>query len=400
MTRVLQLTSSYPRNENDNSSIFLRNLFQYLSENGDDIHVLAPHDSQVAKHNIDSKIKAHWFKYFPFSKQKLAYGSGILPNLKGNRWLMFQVPFYIISMTLTLIFICRKLKPNIIHAHWIIPQGFIAVIVGKLLNIPVIATAHGGDAFALNSRWITKLKILTLNNCAAWTANTKETANAFGNISKVPQPLIIPMGVNVEYFKKGSPHKFINSENRDIILFVGRLVEKKGVRYLINAFAHYSKKTQNECTLWIIGDGILRSELEQYALSLRISDRIIFFGAVKNKELRDYYSSATIFVAPSISDSEGDTEGQGVILLEAMACHTPIIASSIGGIPEIITNNETGILVRPEDPVELANAISSLLSNKRKAQYLASRAFDIVQNKYDWQVISDKFTSIYKKHYH
>lgn len=387
------LTSSYPRNDCDNSSIFLRYLAINLAEQNAEVHILAPDHPLVTNTNLDISVKNHWFKYLPKHWQQLAYGSGILPNLKRNKLLYLQVPFFLLAMLISLFFLCRKIKPDVIHAHWIIPQGFIAIIVGKLLNIPVIATAHGGDAFSLNTDILSRLKRLTLKHCHAWTSNTKATAETFDSSNNIPNPNIIPMGVNVEHFQSGNADKLLAKEHRKIILFVGRLVEKKGVKYLIEAFSMLPTKTQDESVLWIIGDGDERIELEEQAQRLGIQN-ITFWGQVQNKQLPDFYAAANVFVAPSVIDSKGDTEGQGVILLEAMASKTPIIATTVGGIPEVISHKETGFLISPNSPNELSAAIEYILNNKELTDNCTTNALFKVNEVYSWKNISQKFISI------
>lgn len=394
---ILLLSSSYPRNSTDNSSIFLRHLAQGLAQEGADVHVLAPDHPLVKKIALDQRVSNHWFQYLPRNWQTLSYGSGILPNLKKKPLLYLQVPFFLISMFINLIYQCKKIKPDIIHAHWVIPQGFIAILVGKLLNIPVVITAHGGDAFSLNSGVLSRLKRLTLRHSQAWTSNTPATAQAFGKTSSIPTPNIIPMGVDIELFQSGSKEKLANTETRNIILFVGRLVEKKGVKYLIEAYSKLPKKNQQESILWIIGEGDEREALESQAEKSGIKN-IKFWGQVQNNKLPDFYAAASIFVAPSIIDSKGDTEGQGVILLEAMASGTPIISTNVGGIPEVISEGKTGLLVQANSSAELSDAITHLLNNKKQAKELTSNALDSVKKDYAWPVVSKQFISLFKQH--
>lgn len=391
--KVLMLTSSYPRNSTDNSSIFLRYLAKNLAKQRVNIHVLAPDHPLVQNINLDKGIKNHWFKYLPKKWQRLAYGSGILPNLKRNKLLYLQVPFFLISMFFSLFFLCKKIKPDVIHAHWIIPQGFIAIIVGKLLNIPVIATAHGGDAFSLNADLLSQLKTFTLKRCKCWTSNTSATANAFGVASDRTKPIIIPMGVDIERFQSGHAGNVLGTDTRKIILFVGRLVEKKGVKYLIEAFSRLPKKTQDESILWIIGDGAELKSLEHQVQNLGVKN-IKFWGQIQNKHLPDFYAAASLFVAPSVIDSKGDTEGQGVILLEAMASKTPIISTTTGGIPEVITHKETGVLVAPSNSNELSAAIEYIFNNNHTAHEYTENAFIKINRSYSWEVISDQFIQL------
>lgn len=390
--KVLLLTSSYPRNETDNSSIFLRYLAQNLAKNNVETHVLAPDDVLVQGAKIDNGVQTHWFQYLPRRWQKLAYGSGILPNLKKNKFLYLQVPFFVLAMFVSLFLLCRKIKPDVIHAHWIIPQGFIAVIVGKLLNIPVIATAHGGDAFSLNTDLLSRLKTFTLKRCTCWTSNTRATADTFDTARDIPKPIIIPMGVDIEHFQSGNADNVLGTETRKVILFVGRLVEKKGVKYLIEAFSMLPQKTQDESILWIVGDGDERKNLEYQAQTLGITN-IKFWGSIQNKQLPDFYVAATLFVAPSIIDSKGDTEGQGVILLEAMASKTPIIATTVGGIPEVITHNETGLLVPPRNPNKLSHAIQTLFYTNGLAERCVTNAYLKTTQTYSWAEVSRRFIS-------
>ncbi|WP_221901487.1 glycosyltransferase [Bathymodiolus platifrons methanotrophic gill symbiont] len=147
---ILWLTSSYPRYEQDSASIFLRYLAEAIDDKAFDLHILSP-DNQSVDNSIHSPtIFLHYFKYFlPRKMQKLAYGSGILPNLEAKPLLLIQVPFFLLSQFFSCYRLVKKLNPALIHAHWVFPQGTIASLIGKLTNTPVIITAHGGDAFAL-----------------------------------------------------------------------------------------------------------------------------------------------------------------------------------------------------------------------------------------------------------
>jgi len=394
--KVLMLTSSYPRNDSDNSSVFLRYLASNLAQQQVDVHVLAPDHPLVDNTELDANVKNHWFQYLPRKWQQLAYGSGILPNLRRNKLLYLQVPFFLTAMFFSLFFLCKRIKPDVIHAHWVIPQGFIALIIGKLLNIPVIATAHGGDAFSLNTSILSRLKAFTLKHCHAWTSNTKATAETFGTANNISTPTIIPMGVDIKRFQSGNADNLLDKKNRKIILFVGRLVEKKGVKYLIDAFSKLPVETQKTSTLWIIGDGDERATLELQAQHLGIKN-IKFWGQIQNKLLPDFYAAASVFVAPSTVDSKGDTEGQGVILLEAMASKTPIIATTVGGIADVITHGETGLLVPPNNSSALSNSILLMLSNKKLTAECTKNAWFEVNKTYSWRAVAQQFISTFKR---
>ncbi|GFO73496.1 hypothetical protein BJAS_P4324 [Bathymodiolus japonicus methanotrophic gill symbiont] len=229
-----------------------------------------------------------------------------MPNVKAHPLLFIQVPFFLLSQFVLCYRLVKKLKPALIHAHWVFPQGSIASLIGRLTNTPVIITAHGGDAFALQGSLLNRIKLWSLRNCFAWTSNTSATANTFlGNIA---QPEIIPMGIDCQRFGFGNA-LLLRSElakGTTILLFVGRLVKKKGVEDLLSAYALLSAAQKKQTQLWIIGDGSERKALEELSRELDIDNKLRFWGKLPNEQLPDYYAAADIFIAPSIMDSSGD----------------------------------------------------------------------------------------------
>lgn len=391
---VLWLTSSYPRYQNDSASVFLRYLAEALAEHHFDIRVLAPdHPDLVA---TDSAVSLKHFRYsLPRCSQLLAYGSGILPNLRAKPALMLQVPGFIVAM---LFYAAREIvreKPKLIHAHWIFPQGTLAVLLGKLFKIPVLVTAHGGDAFGLTGAGLAWIKRWTVRHASAWSSNTTATADAV--TCKDHVAMVLPMGIPFDHFAAVGK-KVVNENSRHdkaVVLFVGRLVEKKGGGDLILAFARLPDSINAHVELRIIGDGEERQALENQALRLGVAHRVTFLGRVPNQELPDHYANADVFVAPSIVDSRGDTEGQGVILLEAMAAGVPVVSTRTGGISEVIEHAVNGILVEPNCPEQLAEAITTLIQDRRYRQRL-SEAGKIKASQYDWQRVSEAFAAVYK----
>jgi len=395
-TKVLWLTSSYPRNEDDSASIFLRYLAEALANRELDLLVLAPDHPEVRPFPQPSGLVCRHFRYFfPRRLQLLAYGSGILPNLRAAPWLYLQVPFFILSMFIAAAWTLLKQRPALIHAHWIFPQGTVAVLLGKLFRIPVIVTAHGGDAFALKGRLLGSVKRWTIKNCSSWTSNTKATSLVFG--AGLPEPHVIPMGIDYQRFASGRREALIGllKPEKLVLLFVGRLVEKKGVADLLEAYSMITNVLSVKTELWIIGDGVERKKLEELVENLGLAELVRFFGRMPNKFLPDYYAAADIFIAPSIIDKQGDTEGLGIILLEAMASRLPLIATSVGGIGCVVCHERTGLLVTPGETRQLARAIECLIDNKQLREFLASNGQRHAQG-YDWNKITESFVKLYQ----
>ena len=394
---VLWLTSSFPRFKGDSASIFLLNLANSITSKNHEINIISPDHVEVDPFFHNPLITSHHFQYFlPRSLQRLAYGSGILPNLKNNRWLYFQVPLFLSSLFFTTWRIIQKTKPSVIHAHWVFPQGLVAVILGKIFNIPTITTVHGGDAFALKNSFLEIIKRWTIKNSTAWTSNTNATANAIGD--EIPTPNIIPMGIDYKKFSTGNAKHLRSNVPQDslILLFVGRLVEKKGVSDLLYAYSLLSEFHKEKIQLWIIGDGTERQALTILSNSLNLNNKVTFWGKLPNEQLPDYYAAADIFIAPSITDSSGDTEGQGVMLIEALASGTAIISTTTGGISEVLTNNETGLLVPPNSPDKIKSAIELLINNPDLRDKLMLNAQSHAEN-YAWEKVAYYFIGLYRK---
>ena len=146
-------------------------------------------------------------------------------------------------------------------------------------------------------------------------------------------------------------------QTKKTVLFVGRLAEKKGVTYLIEAM-----KYVDNAILYIVGKGNLEDELRKQAEEL--GDKVMFLGAKTHDELPEIYASADVFVAPSITAKDGDKEGFGLVIIEAMASGVPVVASRSGGIVDIITNGSNGLLCEEKNVAELATAIKRVLTDE------------------------------------
>jgi glycosyltransferase involved in cell wall biosynthesis len=390
------VTSSYPRDPTDSAAVFLRYLAESLRRLGVEAEVLCPAD-QKAGTTREGDVTVGRFGYLPRFLRGLAYGSGILPNLKRNPLLWLEVPFFVLGLAFALIRQVRKHRPDVIHAHWLIPQGLIAVLVKRLCGLPVIVSVHGADVFALNYPFMKSLKGFVLRRCDAWTANTRATAQAAVQADGVFAARVIPMGVDLALFEATNRKRRLNSaDNTYTILFVGRLVEKKGCDDLLRAFSLLPGELQIRSRLQIVGDGECAARLKAQCRSLGIEERVEFHGTIDNRLLPEFYQAADLFVAPSVAAASGDTEGQGVVILEAFASATCVLATRVGGISEAVEDGVTGVLVEPRDPSKLSAAMEQLLRNPERRRRLADNALRKAHDKYGWEKIAGDFRRLYQ----
>ena len=398
MKVLVVASSAFPRWKDDPMPAFVHGLCVQLLRKGAGVAVLAPHHPGAKCFEFVDGMRVHRFRYFfPSSLERLCYDGGILPNMKKSFLARLQLPLLVVSEFFALLRVARIERPDIIHAHWILPQGFTAALADKLLGIPVVVTAHAGDVFPLNKPLFRMLSRFSINSAAAVTANSSFTKAAVENIS-AKKADVIPMGVDISLFSSSSASAVASVRKKysikgKMLLFVGRLAEKKCVAYLISAMKSVIGEFP-DCKLVIVGDGPEKKALVSQVQHLGLWGNIVFAGSLPNRELPPYYRAADAFILPSIVDSRGDTEGLGVVLLEAIAAGTPVIASSVGGIPDIVIDSRTGLLVRQKNPEQLASAIKKLLGSKVLSRRLSAAAKNHIAKKYSWQEVGSGFYSL------
>ncbi len=193
----------------------------------------------------------------------------------------------------------------------------------------------------------------------------------------------------------GTRRRF-NLGKSSVILAVGRLIERKGFEYLIEAIPTVLLSV-SDAVLVIVGDGPLRSMLEEKAKRLGLERQISVLGRLSNRDLFALYAISDVFVLPAVLDSDGNTEGLGVVLLEAMSMARPVVASKVGGIPEVVVDEETGILVQPEESAELADAIVRILSNREMSRKLGKKGMERATRRFSWNAIASQFSTMITK---
>ncbi len=177
------------------------------------------------------------------------------------------------------------------------------------------------------------------------------------------------------------------------ILYVGRLIERKGIRYLIEAFSLLQKEV--DANLLLVGKGVLRDELQEQIDNAGLADSVKLLIDVGNEDLAKLYLSSTVFVLPAIVDSKGDTEGLGVVLIEAMTFGLPVVASNVGGIPDVVINEETGLLVPEKDPKALAYALKRVIEDSQLADKFTFNAQKHIESCFSWPAVIEKLDILY-----
>ena len=392
-TRLLVLTSTFPRWKDDLEPPFVFELSRRLTA-AFDITVLAPRSPGCLQHETMDGLDVVRFPYCVRRWENLAtHGGGILSRLRANPLNYLLVPPFLIGQVWALVRLLRGDNWDLIHAHWLIPQGVVALIARWLARrqVALICTSHGGDLFALRGRLFRTLKRAVLNASARITvvsATMRDEVVALG--VKADRVAIIPMGVDLQ--ARFTPEPAIARQQNEL-LFVGRLVEKKGVALLLQALPQVLQAFP-DTRLTIAGGGPLDAELRLLSESLGVSNHVDFRGMVSQEELPALYRRATLFVAPFLVASSGDQEGFGLVLVEAMGCGCPVICGNVPAVRDIVHNDETGVLANPQDPQDLADAIIGLLADPIRRDRYAANARRHCQKRFDWGTIAARYRTL------
>lgn len=389
--RILTLTSTFPRWKDDTEPPFVLELCRRLAERFR-IHVLAPHaPGSLFAEDIDG-IRVTRYRYSVSRWENLAYCGGILANLKQNPLRYGMIPFFILFQLQAIQDLLRRYRFDLIHAHWLIPQGLCAAIFRNWSDYspPLLCTSHGGDLFGLNGRFMDGMKRWVVKNASAVTTVSSAMGNAVDTLQiDMKKVHVIPMGVDLQ---QGfvPPHRPRSGKK---LLFVGRLVEKKGLPYLIDALPLILGK-HPEATLTVIGEGPQKNRLLRRVSEVGIENQVTFKGALKNASLPGYYQDSDIVVFPSVVANDGDREGFGLVLVEALGCACAAVVTDLPAMRDIVQDGRNALVVRQKDARQIADAVIRLLDHPPLCQRLGEAGRITVLEKFDWAVIAAQYGNL------
>jgi colanic acid/amylovoran biosynthesis glycosyltransferase len=362
--RLLVLASTFPSHRADGTPAFVADLAVAQSAAFETV-VVTPRVPESLARESWSGVDVRRYRFFPRRWEDLAAGA-ILENLRSrpDRWL--QVPFLFLAGALAVRRAVRDIAPDVVHVHWIIPQGVMALLGAR--RSTWLVTTQGGDLYALTSSVARWLKRRVLRRARAVTVMNAEMGERVVELG-VPagRVRVLSMGVALDRMPAPGPERI-----RGRLIFVGRLVEKKGLAHLLDALRELPDDI--EWSLEVVGDGPLRAALEQRAAPL--GARVVFLGQRSSEDLGQRLVRASVAVFPSVRARSGDQDGLPVSLLEALATGTPVIASDLPGLADAVTGGEepAGVVVAPGDVAGLAEAVTRLLADDEARERMGSVA--------------------------
>ena len=397
-TKVYSLATTYPESKESKKPKFVHVINKELIKLGLQVKTITPHSKDSLTTEVLDGVLIRRFKYLP-QDYEFNYSSipdEISKSKIGNLKLILMV---IAFFTFTF-YECIKEKPDVFHAHWSFPGGVIAFIMSKIFRRKFVVTIHGGEIPLLKKfKLIRRIVVFALNRAVIVCANSNYSRNEFLKMG-VKENKIIRLNVPPNFVLHSSDQQILESfrskfadPSKKIVLFCGRLVERKGVEYLIKAITEIK---MNNVHLIIVGGGELANELHELTKSLKLENKVTFYGRASDEELGWFHDISDIFICPSIVDSKGITEYLGLVIPEAMESGLPVIATSVGGIVDIITNEVNGLLVPQKDPVAIARAIERIILDKELEKKIVENS-KVTVTEFSPKNIAQKYFDIFRR---
>ena len=310
----------------------------------------------------------------------------------------------------TLLYRILREETDIFHAHINSPMVVESAAVGSWLRgIPLVITYHAdivpedlgleSIVLAKSISWFyenffkrldVKIAAKILATTQMYAESSEFLAEYLGNVS------IVPNGVDLDRFRPDLEISEIverfGFEERRIVFFAGRLVPYKGLEHLLKAFSALCKM-RNDLTLMLLGTGPLIGSLKRQVHVMGLDDKVIFLGLVSEKDLPLFYAASDVVVVPSRSRSEGFC----ISALQGMACGRPVVATRVGGVPFLVEDGETGIIVEPKNWKQLFTALSKILEDTALASRMGRAGRQRAERFFSWSRIAKMIEKIYEE---
>lgn len=403
--RVVMLTSSYPLFAGDMTAPFIEEIATGIAARGHDVHVVLPHHPRLNRPETVGGVHLHPFAVAPIRSWGAAWGyaGSLAGDVALTKGAVALAPLALAGAIQVLSRVARKVRADIIHAHWVIPNGPPAALVAKRTRTPLVISLHGSDVFVAEqvrpagfaARW-------AFGGADAVTTCSGDLADRAVRLgANAACTSVVPYGVNADQFTPvdDATRATVRAwyglpAETPLLLCAGRLVYKKGFAVAVDAFARIAG-AHPAARLVIAGDGPLENDLRAQAARLGIGDRVIFAGRVDRTRHPLLVGACNLYLLPSVHDHRGNVDGLPNALLDALAAGCAVIASDVAGVGLAVRDGETGVLVPEQQADALAAAITALLNDPARRARLGAAARADVTTRLTWARTAATFEQVY-----
>lgn len=391
--RVAILTTSYPRSSSDDAGIFVARLVAALGRNGTTGYVIVPRDHLESELQEEGNFTIKRYRYGLFSRGRLAFGAGLLPNLRAHPLLLFQAP----GLLLGFIWECwkRRKEYDLILANW---SGALvaAWIAGSIFKKPYIATLRGEDVRLIRHPLLRWLLAPAIWQASAVTSINRTFLEEIRTHLGVPEHKLnyLPNGVHVERVEPDQLERLQKEEKLDpntrYLISVGTVIPRKGIDLLVRVVSAPELKDTHLLLCGRLHDNAYVKQVRELAKELGCEDRVEFRGKVAPNRVPIYLASASAFVSGS------EFEGRPNSLLEALAIKLPVVVTDISAHREIISHGENGFLFEASRPEDAAKSLARLIEDQELKDSITEAGLKSIQG-LDWDATAIRFRELFER---
>lgn len=394
--RVVHIATAFPRSDDDIITPWLVSLLEELGKHDLTVEVLAP-AYRGGEGGSYRGIRVHRFRYAPAWLETLTHDETVPDRLARRPSYAALLPAYLAGGSLAAIRL-GSLRPDVVHVHWPMPHAWFGALLRAASggHTAVVSSFYSVELSWVERRlpWLTPFLRWSIETADGVTAISSSTADRVRSLSDRPVR-VVPFSAALEP-PSDRPVRPPLAEGRPLeLLFVGRLVERKGVETLVRALPRVLERRPARLT--VVGEGEWAPVIRETVMRVGVEPHVRLTGQIRAAELEGLYATADIFALPAVVDRKGDTEGLGVVLLEAMRFGRPVIASSVGGIPDIVRHGHTGWLVAPGDPVALAARILEVADRPSASREVAQQGREWVAKRFGLSRIASELVDCYRE---
>lgn len=400
---ILALTSSYPRYEGDPTAPFIESITKHISARGHRIDLALPANHEWRRPGNEDDVHYHLYRYTPIASwTPWGYSESLQAGVTIKAPLYALAPLVVASALRTANSVLARQPIDLVHAHWAIPNGPIAARAARRSGLPLVVSLHGSDvSISERIKAIGLITRHTFAHAAAVTAPSEDLLERAARLGARGDLRLIPYGADIDALSATPEaaaqlrYRLGLAEDRVVVAGIGRFITVKGFAYLLDAFAR-ARASSPELHLVLVGDGDLRSELELRARENDVLEHTTFPGMVNRDEIAAYLALADMVVVPSVR-FEGIVDGLPNVALEAMAAGKPLVASRIGGLPQLVRDGGTGLLVDVRDVDALAMAIIRLSRDPDLRLRLGASAREDIRANRSWDSTAAQFIDVFER---
>lgn len=404
---ILALTHTYPRHTGDTNGPFVEFLMEELAARGHRVRVLTAWDALFDPDRPGRRVQLSTYRYAPFdSWHRLGYSRTIEADVRLKKALLLLAPLMILAGTWSLWREVRRERPDLLHAHWFLPNGCMAGLVGWITGVPLVSTLHGSDVFVAEKGFpYSLMRRVALAATGRLTSCSPELRDRICRLG-FPRRLshVIPYAADPALLAAPPAPEAVSAERQHwleggegpLIFALGRLVYKKGFDVLLEALPAVARAHPG-LRLVIGGEGDLEHELKDQARRLGIESRVCFTGRLLRDRIGPLMGSCDLFVMPSVRDRAGNIDGLPNVILEAMALGRPVVATAVAGIPLAVIPDHNGLLVPERDPVALAAALGEALSDGERLARWGRNSRALIEDRLNWPAVAARYEAVFAK---